>query len=94
LGRIPVHLWLLSEYAERPYRKIDRLTGSRGPARNAAYGVVESKWIPAMPLLKGVAQMGQKEKRGEKRFLLGQIRSSGWCYFFLVALASKRLFRS
>ena len=84
----------LSEYAERPYQKIDRLTGSRGPAHNAAYAVVESKWIPAIPLLKGVAQMGQKEKRGEKRFLLGQIRSSGWCYFFLVALASKRLFRS
>ena len=42
-----------------------------------------------MPLLKGVAQMGQKEKRGEKSFLLGQIRSSGWWYFFLVALAVK-----
>jgi hypothetical protein len=79
----------LSEYAERPYHKIDRLTGSRGPAHNAAYAVVESKWIPAMPLLKGVAQMEQKERFGQKSFLLGHIRSSGWWYFFLVALAVK-----
>src|SRR5215469_16216686 len=89
LGRIPVHLWLPLRVRRMALSKIDRLTGSRGPAHNAAYAVVEWKWIPAMPLLKGVAQMGQKEKRGEKSFLLGQIRSSGWWYFFLVALAVK-----
>jgi len=78
-----------AESAQRPYGAIDRLVGTRGWAHEAAYALVEAKCIPARPLIKGLAQVREKEERGEKSFLLGQVRSRGWWYFFPVALAVK-----
>ncbi|HUS17640.1 MAG TPA: glycosyltransferase family 39 protein, partial [Chloroflexia bacterium] len=45
--------------------------------------------FPAPALFEGVGQLAVKNRAGHKSFLLGQVRTTGWWYFFPVALAVK-----
>jgi hypothetical protein len=72
-----------------PYAKLDRFVGRSGTAHNLAYAVVESSWIPAPQFFQGLRDVRLKESMGHTGYLLGQIRDSGWWYFFPVALLVK-----
>jgi hypothetical protein len=45
--------------------------------------------LPAPALFQGLGQLAAKNRAGHKSYLLGQVRTTGWWYFFPVALAVK-----
>ncbi len=73
----------------RPHYTIDQLVGTSGTLHNAAYAVAEYPFIPAPAFFQGLAKLRFKESSGHKSYLLGQVRQTGWWYFFPVALAVK-----
>jgi hypothetical protein len=79
----------VTDAAARPHPTLDRLFGTAGTLHNWAYSVAESPWVPAPALFQGLAMARQKDINGHKSYLLGQIRQTGWWYFFPVALAVK-----
>ena len=79
----------LESRAERPHSRIDKVVGHSGVIHDLAYAAVEFEWTPARPFIRGLAQIKQKEAFGQKSFLLGQIRRTGWWCFFPVAIAVK-----
>ena len=72
-----------------PHETVDRALGATGPLHNVAYAVVESHWVPAPAFVNGIRYQQQHNEEGHKSFLLGQVRLTGWWYFFPVALAVK-----
>ncbi len=60
-------------------------------AYNAATAVTANVWLPrAFKLLfEGVTALKAHNDTGHVSFLLGRVQSSGWWYFYLVALAVK-----
>jgi hypothetical protein len=44
---------------------------------------------PAPALFDGIGQLVAKNRHGHKSYLLGEVRSTGWWYFFPVAIAVK-----
>jgi len=78
-----------ADAAARPHYTIDQLVGTSGTLHNTAYAVAEYPFIPAPALLQGLAKLRFKEAAGHKSYLLGQVRQTGWWYFFPVALAVK-----
>lgn len=75
--------------AARPHYTIDQMFGTRGSLHNAAYAVMEYSFVPAPAFFQGLAKLRFKESVGHKSYLLGQVRETGWWYFFPVALAVK-----
>jgi hypothetical protein len=45
--------------------------------------------FPAPALFEGLGQLAAKNRAGHKSYLLGEVRTTGWWYFFPVALAVK-----
>jgi hypothetical protein len=45
--------------------------------------------FPAPALFEGIGQLAAKNRAGHKSYLLGEVRTTGWWYFFPVALAVK-----
>lgn len=61
-----------------------------GPvARIARRLILSDPKIPVPALMRGVAMAWVKEKTEPTGYLLGQIKSGGWWYFFLVGVAVK-----
>ena len=54
-----------------------------------ARGIAAARIIPAPEFIVGVHQLKRHATRGHKSFLLGQVGSHGWWYFFPVAIAVK-----
>lgn len=79
----------VTDAAARPHLVLDRFFGIKGTLHNFAYSVAESRWIPAPAFFRGLIAVRRKEARGHKSYLLGQVRETGWYYFFPVALAVK-----
>jgi hypothetical protein len=75
--------------AARPHYTIDQMFGTSGSLHNAAYTVAEYPFIPAPAFFQGLAKLRFKESVGHKSYLLGEVRETGWWYFFPVALAIK-----
>lgn len=75
--------------SERPHYTIDELVGKSGTLHNLAYAAAEYPFIPAPAFFQGMAKIHFKEGTGHKSYLLGQVRQTGWWYFFPVALAVK-----
>ncbi len=75
--------------AARPHYTIDQMFGASGPLHNGAYAVMECPFIPAPAFFQGLAKLRFKESVGHKSYLLGEVRETGWWYFFPVALAVK-----
>ena len=48
--------------------------------------------FPAPALFQGLGQLAAKNRAGHKSYLLGEVRTTGWWYFFPVALAVKTPF--
>jgi hypothetical protein len=63
------------------------------PAESAAPSpldrVARADIFPAPALFEGLGQLAAKNRAGHKSYLLGEVRSTGWWYFFPVALAVK-----
>ncbi|MDQ3137244.1 MAG: glycosyltransferase family 39 protein [Gemmatimonadota bacterium] len=51
--------------------------------------IARARVLPAPELLTGLLTLVAKDVQGHKSFLLGEVRLSGWWYFFPVALAVK-----
>jgi hypothetical protein len=67
-----------------------------GPLAPAAAGpsdplarLASAPVFPAPALFEGVGQVAAKNRAGHKSYLLGEVRHTGWWYFFPVALAVK-----
>ena len=45
--------------------------------------------FPAPALFEGLGELAAKNRAGHKSYLLGEVRTTGWWYFFPVALAVK-----
>jgi hypothetical protein len=45
--------------------------------------------FPAPALFQGIGQLAAKNRAGHKSYLLGEVRTTGWWYFFPVALTVK-----
>jgi Dolichyl-phosphate-mannose-protein mannosyltransferase len=45
--------------------------------------------LPAPALLQGLGQLAAKNRDGHKSYLLGEVRTTGWWYFFPIAIAVK-----
>jgi hypothetical protein len=73
----------------RPHVMVDETVGSTGTIHDWAYSVVEARWIPAPAFWQGIRQLKEKQSVGHRSYFLGQIRETGWWYFFPVALAVK-----
>ncbi len=75
--------------ADRPHYTIDQIIGNRGTLHDAAYKVAELPFVPAPAFFQGLAKIRYKNFVGHKSYLLGEVRQTGWWYFFPVALAVK-----
>ena len=61
-----------------------------GPVRSIARRMIVSDWVlPAPALLKGVATAWALNKTAPQSYLLGNVKTGGWWYFFILALAVK-----
>jgi hypothetical protein len=83
-------LWL-TDSSHHYNHTLDYLFGARGPAHEAAYGLAAHVPVPtALPLLiGGIEALTVHNASGHPSFLLGEVRSTGWWYFYIVALAVK-----
>ena len=66
------------------------LLHERGLSHEAGV-VLQQLWLPqwVQGLLEGIIAIKAHNDAGHLSFLLGQLRSTGWWYFYLVALATK-----
>jgi len=63
------------------------------PAASTAWPSLDrlarAKVFPAPALFEGLGELAAKNRAGHKSYLLGEVRTTGWWYFFPVALAVK-----
>lgn len=79
----------LLEINTRPHQIIDKIVGNEGPLRDTAYYFVESFPFPAPELLEGIIESPRRNSEGHLNFLLGDIRTQGWWYFYPFLLLYK-----
>jgi hypothetical protein len=65
------------------------LVGAEGTLHDVAYLVAEHVPIPAPELFEGIGTQQLHNSRGQIAYLLGEVRKTGWWYFFPVVLAVK-----
>jgi hypothetical protein len=75
--------------ADRPHYTIDQIIGTHGALHDAAYRIAEMPLVPAPAFFQGLAKVRFKNYQGHKSYLLGDVRQTGWWYFFPVAFAVK-----
>jgi hypothetical protein len=79
----------LTTVKDRPHLAIDNLVGTEGTLHDFAYTISEIRMIPLFDLAKGILHVVRHNRRGDKNYLLGEIRQYGWWYFFPVVFAVK-----
>lgn len=75
--------------ADRPHYTIDQMVGTTGALHDAAYKIAEFPLVPAPAFFQGLAKIRYKNFTGHRSYLLGEVRQTGWWYFFPVAVAVK-----
>jgi 4-amino-4-deoxy-L-arabinose transferase-like glycosyltransferase len=63
--------------------------GAEPVAPNVVERLASAPVFPAPALFEGIGLLAAKNRAGHKSYLLGEVRSTGWWYFFPVALAVK-----
>jgi 4-amino-4-deoxy-L-arabinose transferase-like glycosyltransferase len=63
--------------------------GAETVAPGAMERLAHAPVFPAPALFEGIGQLAAKNRAGHKSYLLGEVRDTGWWYFFPVALAVK-----
>lgn len=66
----------------RPYLAVDKIVGTKGQLHDATYSILEKVVVPAPDFLRGLNDLRGRLKDGHTAFLLGDIRTQGWWYFF------------
>jgi glyoxylase-like metal-dependent hydrolase (beta-lactamase superfamily II)/4-amino-4-deoxy-L-arabinose transferase-like glycosyltransferase len=81
----------LADPANRPYESVERLLGRNSVLSNAASGVLEIRLLPNFvpEIWKGINDVRYHNRIGHLSFLLGEVRTYGWWYYYLVALGVK-----
>jgi len=69
-----------------PFPSILKITGL---SEDQAIEIFEAPVYPAGEIFRGVLEVHEHNQSGHRSYLLGQIRTHGWWYFFPVALAVK-----
>ena len=84
--------WVWLTDASHQYNHtLNYLFGASGIAHDAAYAIAAHVPVPnAFPLLVGgIEALSVHNANGHPSFLLGEVRSTGWWYFYIVALMVK-----
>jgi hypothetical protein len=79
----------LTTRARVKHRTIDRYLGTNGFLHDLANIMVERVPVPALDLIRGVDELRYKNAVGSRSYLLGEIRQTGWWYFFPLAVGVK-----
>jgi 4-amino-4-deoxy-L-arabinose transferase-like glycosyltransferase len=81
----------LTDEAHTYSQPLAYLFGYSGPVHDAAYAIAAKVKVPeAVPLmLGGIEALSYHNTVGHPSYLLGEVRNSGWWYFYIVALAVK-----
>jgi len=69
--------------------RIDQVVGQQEWLKPIVYAIAETVVIPAPELFTGIKHVLEHNERGHTSFLLGDVRTHGWWYFFPVSLAVK-----
>ncbi len=64
-------------------------TGSRPEAAGMIERLASAPVFPAPAFFEGLGELAAKNRAGHKSYLLGEVRHTGWWYFFPVALGVK-----
>jgi hypothetical protein len=75
--------------ADRPLEVRSETLEEHSSLYRAAYAVAQAPVYPAPEFFQGLSMVYRKNQAGQKAYLLGDVRSDGWWYFFPVALAVK-----
>jgi hypothetical protein len=73
----------------RPYEPVDRIVGNQGVLHNIAYTLVENILVPAPEFFTGLLSFLGKDSGGQLEYFLGDIRTTGWWYFYPVIFLLK-----
>ncbi len=74
---------------QRPHQTIVRFFGQGGTWHDWAERFAEGVPVPAPEFFHGINRVRDIAATGRKAYLLGEVRSNGWWYFFPIALAVK-----
>lgn len=73
----------------RPHEQIDRILGTRGLLHDVAYFALETTSIPAPEFIKGMNDFRRRGNQGHLAYLMGDIRTQGWWYFYPIVILLK-----
>jgi hypothetical protein len=83
-------IWAGYRFAVGPLTAPDAGTAAAAPTSLPALDrLARAPVFPAPALFEGLGQLAAKNRAGHKSYLLGEVRTTGWWYFFPVALAVK-----
>ena len=74
---------------QRPHATVNHFLGPSGKLHDIAYSIAENTPVPAPAFFQGINRVRDTVTSGRQSYLLGEVRSTGWWYFFPVALAVK-----
>jgi 4-amino-4-deoxy-L-arabinose transferase-like glycosyltransferase len=74
---------------QRPHQFLDRVLGHGGRWHDLAYDVAEKTPVPVPEFFHGIAQARARLNYPTNMYLMGQVGTEGWWYFFPVALLVK-----
>ena len=80
----------VTAHDQRPHQFLDHLFGQReGRWHDLAYDVAETVPVPVPEFFHGITQVRGRVTSSTGMYLLGQVGTGGWWYFFPVALIVK-----
>jgi hypothetical protein len=83
-------VWAGYRFAVGPLVMPDARTSPAIPTATSALDrLARANVFPAPALFEGLGQLVAKNRAGHKSYLLGEVRTTGWWYFFPVTLAVK-----
>lgn len=80
----------LFQVENRPHSSIDGMVGTQGYLHDTVYSLAEHlAVIPAPEFFDGLDSAESRVASGHRSFLMGEIRTDGWWYYYPVTLAVK-----
>jgi hypothetical protein len=79
----------LATAADAPAAREAAARTPEGSLAARGYRLSAAPIYPAAELFQGVAMLRRKNQEGQKGYLLGQVRTTGWWYYYPIALAVK-----
>jgi 4-amino-4-deoxy-L-arabinose transferase-like glycosyltransferase len=84
-----VAVWAGYRFALGPLTAVGNAPVESNAASDPLARIAAAPVYPAPALFEGIGQLAAKNRAGHKSYLLGEVRDTGWWYFFPVALAVK-----